>query len=99
MTDKAQISSKGSFSWDAIEVHTGNGVVKASRYERCEVAPGISQVHVALPHTANTVSLGGINQECKVGFQWLPPLTHNIGCSFGGFQAISPNDLDASSSA
>ena len=98
MTDKAQISSKSSFTGDSITVHTGNGIVNSTRYEKVEVAPGISQVHVALPHTANTVSLGGINQECKVGFQWMQPLSHNIGCSFG-FQAISPNDLDASSHA
>ena len=94
MTDHAQVSSDASFSGDRIVIHTGNGSVSSTSYERVTVAPGISQVHVALPATANTVSLGGINVECKVGFQWLQPLSRETGCSFG-FQAISPADLDA----
>ncbi len=74
---------------------TGNGTVNSKRYERCEIAPGVSQVHVALPNTANTVSLGSINTECRVGFQWLPPLSQSIRCAFG-FQAIAPTDIDTS---
>ena len=98
MTDRAQVSSKASFTGSRVTIHTGNGIVNSTKYEKVEVAPGITQVHVALPATANTVSLGGINADCKVGFQWMQPLSHEIGCSFG-FQAISPNDLDATSLA
>ncbi len=71
MTDRAQVSSDAAFSGDRIVIHTGNGQVSSTQYERVTVAPGISQVHVALPATANTVSPAGINVECKVGFQWL----------------------------
>ena len=95
MVDKAVVSSKNSFVGGEITVHTGNGTVNSKRYERCEIAPGVSQVHVALPHTANTVSLGSVNSECRVGFQWLQPLSQSIGCAFG-YQAIAPTDVDAS---
>ncbi len=39
--------------------------------------------------------MGSINSECRVGFQWLPPLSQSIGCAFG-YQAIAPTDIDAS---
>ena len=74
MVDKAVVSSKNAFVGDEISVCTGNGTVSSKRYERCDFAPGVSQVHVALPNTANTVSMGSINTECRVGFQWLQPL-------------------------
>ena len=94
MTDRSQVSTDASLKGERIVLHTGNGPVSSSLYERVTVAPGLAQVHVALPATANTVSLGSINVECKVGFQWLQPLSRETGCSFG-FQANSPADLDA----
>ena len=57
MTDKAQVSSKASFTGSRVTIHTGHGIVNSTKYEKVEVAPGITQVHVALPATANTVSL------------------------------------------
>ncbi len=58
------------------------------------IAPGLTQKHVALPATANTVSIGSLNVESQVGFQWLQPLSQETGCSFG-FQALSPASLDS----
>ena len=94
MVDKAVVSSKNAFVGDEISICTGNGTISSKRYERCEIAPGVNQVHVALPNTANTVSMGSINTECRVGFQWLQPLSQSIGCAFG-FQALAPTDIDA----
>ena len=57
MVDKAVVSSKNAFTGDEVSLSTGNGTISSKRYERCEIAPGLPQVHVALPNTANTVSL------------------------------------------
>ena len=73
MTDRSQVSTDASLKGERILTHTGNGPVSSTLYERVTVAPGLARVHVALPATANTVSLGSINVECKVGFQWLQP--------------------------
>ena len=94
MVDKAVVSSKNAFIGDEVSISTGNGTISSKRYERCEIAPGVPQVHVALPNTANTVSMGSINTECRVGFQWLQPLSQSIGCAFG-VQALAPTDIDA----
>ena len=94
MVDKAVVSSKNAFTGDEVSICTGNGTISSRKYENCEIAPGVRQVHVSLPNTANTVSLGSINSECHVGFQWLQPLSQNIGCAFG-FQALAPTDIDA----
>ena len=94
MTDRSLVSSDASIKGKKIIIHTGNGPVISDMYESTVVADGLAQNHVALPCTANTVSIGSLNVECKVGFQWLQPLSHDTGCSFG-FQALSPTDLDA----
>ena len=94
MTDRSFVSSDASVKGKKITIHTGNGPVISDIYESVMVSPGLVQTNVALPATANTVSIGSLNVECKVGFQWLQPLSHDTGCSFG-FQALSPTDLDA----
>ena len=58
MVDKAVVSSKNAFKGEHVSISTGNGTISSSRYEHTEIAPGIKQVHVALPNTANTVSFG-----------------------------------------
>ncbi len=69
MTDRSQVSSDASLKGERILIHTGNGPVSSTLLERVVVAPGLVQTHVALPATANTVSLGSLNVECQVGFQ------------------------------
>ena len=83
MTDRSQVSTDASQKDKRIVIHSGNGPVSSSLYERVVVAPGLVQTHVALPAAANTVSLGSLNVECQVGFQWLQPLSRETGCSFG----------------
>ena len=94
MTDMSLVSSDARVKGESITTHTGNGPMSSTSYERVVVAPGLEQTHVALPSTANTVSLGSLNEECQVGFQWLQPLSRKTGCTFG-YQAISPASLDA----
>ena len=94
MTDRSQVSTDASLKGKRILIHTGNGPVSSTLYERVVVAPGLVQTHVALPATANTVSLGSLKVECQVGFQWLQPLSCETVCSFG-FQAVSPANIDA----
>ena len=40
MTDRAQVSSKASFTGSRVTIHTGNGIVNSTKYEKMEVAPG-----------------------------------------------------------
>ena len=94
MTDRSLVSSDASVKGKRITIHTGNGSLSSTMYESVVVAPGLTQTPVALPATASTVSIGSLNVECQVGFQWLQPLSHETGCSFG-FQALSPANLDA----
>ena len=75
MTDRSQVSTDASLKAKHIAIHTGNGPVSSSLFERVVVAPGLEQTHVALPATANTVSLGSLNAECQVGFQWMQSLS------------------------
>ena len=95
MTDRSKVSSAASIHGKRIAIFTGNGPVSSSMYELAVVAPGLTQKHIALPATANTVSIGSLNVESQVGFQWLQPLSRKTGCSFG-FQALSPADLASS---
>ena len=94
MTDASLVASDASVTGKRITIHTGNGPVSSTMHKSVVVAPGLAQTHVALPATANTVSIGSLNVECQVGIKWSQPLSHETGCSFG-FQALSPANLDA----
>ena len=87
MTDRSQVASAALVKGKRITIHTGTGSVSSTMYESVVVAPGLAPTHVALPATANTVSIGSLNVQCQVGFQWLQPLSRTTGCSFG-FQAL-----------
>ena len=91
MTDRSKVSSAASIHGKRLTIFTGNGPVTSSMYDIAVVAPGLTQKHIALPAIDNTVSIGSLNVESQVGFQWLQPLSRKTGCSFG-FQALSPAD-------
>ena len=95
MTDRSKVSSDASIAGKRNEIMTSNGPVSSPLYEMAVIAPGLTQKHVALPTTANTVSISSLSVECQVGFQWLQPLSRETGCSLG-FQALSPANLDVS---
>ena len=88
MTDRSVVSSRATFRGPRNNIETGNGPVSSSPYENATVAPGIISKHICLADTANTVSIGALNEDSSVGFSWLPPLSRSAGPAFG-FKAIS----------
>ena len=83
MTDRSVVSSSASFRGPRIDIETGNAPVSSSLYENAASAPGITSKHICLEATANTTSIGALNEESSVGFSWLPPISRKAGPAFG----------------
>ena len=67
--DEANPPKKGKL----INIQTGNDVISSDLWSEVEFAPGKFMRHVVLPSTANTVSVGEVNRDHGLSFQWIEP--------------------------
>ena len=65
--------AKGIVKGIMISIETGNGIIATDQYEVAQLSPNVTSRHVVLRGTSITASLGDLNKNESLAFQWLDP--------------------------